>query len=266
MKARAALLASAILWSMPAAAVETVLDLPTRGSSMRVLVDSPANPVGAVILIAGGSGRLDIEPDGRIAMLSGNQLVRTRSQYTAQGLATAVPDIAEDLKVGKSGVRDRYRWSAEQAADLGALIDHLRRTAAKVYLVGTSRGALSTANAAVRLQGTQRPNAIVITSGMLMHKTADQPSVERNVSPLTAITMPTLLLANEDDACAYTPASATMPFKALLTASPRVDVAMLRGGNPDRKGMECEAAGYHGFSGLDAQVVRTIADWLKALN
>lgn len=266
MKSGAALLATAMLWSMPAAAVETVLDLPTRGSNMRVLVDSPANPLGAVILIAGGSGRLDIEPDGRIAMLSGNQLVRTRSQYTAQGFATAVPDIAEDLKVGKTGVRDRYRWGAEQAADLGILIDHLRRTAAKVYLVGTSRGALSVANAAARLERSRKPDAIVITSGMLMHKTPEQPSVERNVGSLPAITMPALLVANEDDACAYTPASAAIPFKALLTASPRVDVVMLRGGNPDRKGMECEAAGYHGFSGLDAQVVRTVTDWLKALN
>ena len=253
--------------AQPVVAVESVLEIAMRGTVMRVLVEPSASaPVGAVILIAGGSGRLDLETSGRIRSLGGNQLVRTRGDYARAGFIAATPDIADDLKERDGGVRSGYRWGAEQAADLGLLTDHLRKQAPRVYLIGTSRGALSVANAAARLTGTQRPDAIVITSGMLMQTDARQPSVQRMVKPLEAITMPVLLLAHENDACLYTPASATPQFKALLTAAPRVDIMMLKGGQADKKGEECEAAGHHGFAGLDKEVVQTVTDWLKALN
>lgn len=248
-------------------AAERVVDLPVRGSTMRVLIEQPATtPVGAAILIAGGRGRLDIEPGGRIRELANNQLVRTRSQYASQGFVAVVPDIAEDLKQGQDGVKNAYRWSAEQAADLGLLVEYLRQSTAKVFLLGTSRGALSVANAAVRLQGAQKPDAIVITSGMIMHQVDSQPSVQRHVAPLGAITMPVLLMAHEADACAYTPARAVPLFKDLLTAAPRVDIVLLKGGRSDRPGMECEAGGHHGFMGLDQEVVATVSNWLKGLN
>lgn len=265
---RAGLIALLLLITCPAHATQDqILNLPVRATQMRVYVAQAALPVeGVVILMAGGSGRLDIGETGRIAKLGGNQLVRTRGGYAAAGFIAAVPDVPEDFKEGAEGVRNGYRWSAEHAADIGALVDALRKLHPKVYLVGTSRGALSVANAAARLTGTQRPEAIVITSGMLMQIDARQPSVQRMVKPLEAITMPVLLLAHENDACVYTPASATPQFKALLTAAPRVDIMMLKGGQADKKGEECEAAGHHGFAGLDKEVVQTVTGWLKALN
>ncbi|WP_341895127.1 hypothetical protein [Ferrovibrio terrae] len=182
----------------------------------------------------------------------------------AAGFMAATPDVPDDFKEGADGVRNGYRWSAEHAADIGLLIESLRFFHPKVYLVGTSRGALSVANAAARLSGAQKPDAIVITSGMLMQTDARQPSVQRMVKS-DSITMPVLLMAHENDACIYTPASATAQFKALLTAAPRVDIMMLKGGQADKKGEECEAAGHHGFAGLDQDVVAAITGWLKAL-
>lgn len=261
----ALLLVFAVLASAPAMALEVVVDIPTRGTVMHVLVDAPDNAKAAVILIAGGAGRLDIASSGRIGSLAGNQVVRTRSDYAKAGFIAATPDIAEDLKDGVSGVRSSYRWGTEQAEDLGLLVDYLRRQAPKVYLVGTSRGALTVANAAVRLQGTQKPDAIVITSGMLMDQGKRQPSVQGNVSPLDNITMPVLLMANEYDACAVTPASSVAPFAKQLKAAAKVDVVMLKGGEADKPGQECEAGGFHGFRGLDAEVVAAITGWLKAL-
>lgn len=257
-----------LLTAAPAwATQDMILNLPVRSTTMRASVAQAALPVqGVVILMAGGSGRLDIEPGGRIAKLGGNQLVRTRGGYAGAGFIAVVPDVPEDFKEGSEGVRNSYRWSAEHAADIGALVGELRKLHPKVYLIGTSRGALSVGNAAARLQGQQRPDAVVITSGMLMQTDARQPSVQRMVKPLEAITMPVLLLAHENDACPYTPASATPGFKALLTGAPRVDIAMLKGGVVDQPGQECEAAGHHGFAGLDREVVATITAWLKALN
>lgn len=265
---RAILLACTIaVLALPAMAAETVLDIPARGGVMHVLLTQPETPpVAAVILIAGGVGRLDIAPNGRIGSLGGNHVVRTRGEYARAGFLAATPDVAEDLKQGADGVKGGYRWSAEQAADLGALVEHLRRLAPKVYMIGTSRGGISTANAAVRLKGAQKPDGIVISNGMIMQQAGSQPSVQRNVAPLSEITMPVLLVAHEADACAYTPASAAPAFKALLTAAPRVDIQTFSGGRPDKKGEECEAGGHHGFYGLDKEVVAAVAAWLKRLH
>ncbi|MEK9970177.1 MAG: hypothetical protein VW600_13640 [Ferrovibrio sp.] len=265
---RTSLFALLLLIAWPAHATQDmILNLPVRGTQMRIYVAQAALPVqGVVILMAGGSGRLDIGETGRIARLGGNQLVRTRGGYAAAGFIAAVTDVPDDFKEGAEGVRNSYRWSAEHAADIGVLVDAMRRLHPKVYLVGTSRGALSVANAAARLSGTQKPDAIVITSGMLMDQGRNQPSVQRMVKPLEAITMPVLLMAHENDACLYTPARATPQFKALLTAAPQVGIMMLKGGQIDKKGEECEAAGHHGFAGLDQEVVAAVTGWLKGLN
>jgi pimeloyl-ACP methyl ester carboxylesterase len=264
---RAGLIALLLLITCPAHATQDLIqNLPVRNSVMTTYIAQAVQPVrGVVVLMAGGSGRLDIDGNGRIRKLTGNQLIRTRIDYVAAGFMAATPDVPDDFKEGADGVRNGYRWSAEHAADIGLLIESLRFFHPKVYLVGTSRGALSVANAAARLSGAQRPDAIVITSGMLMQTDARQPSVQRMVKS-DSITMPVLLVAHENDACIYTPASATPQFKALLTAAPRVDIMMLKGGQADKKGEECEAAGHHGFAGLDQDVVAAIAGWLKALN
>ena len=151
-------------------AAESVVDIPSRpGQAIHTLViDSSSTPKAAVILIAGGTGRLDISPDGRIGSNGGNQLIRTREDYARAGFLVAVPDIADDFKVGGKNVANNYRWSPEHAQDIGAVAAWLRSKVSIVHLIGTSRGALTVGNAAVRLQGPQRPDTIVITSGMLM--------------------------------------------------------------------------------------------------
>lgn len=246
------------------AAEEKLVEVPTRpGVAVRVLLARPANPAGSVILLAGGHGNLDLGPTGAIGWGKGNQLVRTREAYARAGFVTAVPDVAPDMKDGKGAV-SRYRWSENHARDIGALVAYLRAITAPVYLVGTSRGALSASNAVVRLSGPERPDAAVITAGMLVHVNDKQPSVERTVGGLDRIGIPILLVQHEHDECAYTPASGIALFKPLLTAAPRVDVVMMRGGSGGR-GDPCEAHSHHGFLGLDDEVVAAVTGWLKKL-
>lgn len=257
---------AAVLSANPAQAqADKVVDVPTRpGQSMRMLLLTPSGKAeGSVILLAGGHGNLRLGKDGSIGWGKGNQLVRTRAAYAKAGFVTAVPDIAPDLKQGNGGV-PRYRWSGKYAQDIGALVKHLRGLAAPVYLVGTSRAALSVAKAAVQLTGPERPDAIVITSGMLMHHTDTQPSAQRNVGRLERITQPTLLVAHRNDGCSYTPASSADKFKALLTKAAKVDVKLLTGGTNTGRD-PCEADTHHGFQGQDAEVVQLVAGWLKAL-
>ncbi len=241
----------------------TVIEVPTRGQKVRTLLLTPSAPVGSVILLAGGHGNLKLGKDGSIGWGAGNQVVRTRAAYAKAGFISAVPDIAPDLKRGDGGV-PAYRWSNEYARDIGALVAHLRGLKAPVYLVGTSRAAPSIAKAAVTLSGTQAPDALVITSGMLVHVTDKQPSAERNVGGLARIKQPTLIVYHEKDGCAYTPASSAPRAKALLTGAKKVDVKILTGGSAG-SGDPCEGRSHHGFEGQDAEVVQVVTGWLKGL-
>ncbi len=249
------------LLGQPAAAAERVLNLATgRGESMlRVLVLEPAGPPrGALVLLAGGDGSLDLAEDGRIRALGGNQLVRTRADYVAAGWLVALPDMPLD-----TWRRRPYgRLGPEHAADLGLLVALLHRETRLVVLAGTSMGSLSAANAAARLAGQQRPDALVLTAGLLMAGHGG-PNVEEGVPGLAGISQPVLLLHHRHDACRLSPASGPALLQPLLRAAPRVDVVLLEGGGGT--GNPCEARSPHGFWGLDDQVVRTVAAWLAGL-
>jgi len=257
----------AVVLSLQPALAQTdeVVDLPTRpGQSMRLLLLKPAAKAEAsVILLAGGHGNLQLGKNGSIGWGKGNQLVRTRAAYAKAGFLTAVPDIAPDLKRGEGGV-PRYRWSEAYARDIGVLVKHLRGLSAPVYLVGTSRAALSVAKAATQLTGEEKPDAIVITSGLLTHVDDTQPSAERNVGRLERITQPTFIVFHSKDGCRYSAPSSATRFKALLTKAAKVDIKILSGGT-NTGSNPCEADTHHGFQGQDAEVVGIVGDWLKAL-
>jgi hypothetical protein len=260
--------AAALLLALPGlgsvrAGAEEVVEIATRDQRARALLLKPARPNGSVILLAGGHGNLALGKDGRIGWGAGNQLVRTRADYPKAGFATLVPDIAPDLKQGSGGV-PRYRWSHAYARDIGAYVAHMRAISAPVTLIGTSRAALSVAQAAAQLLGgAERPDAIVITSGMLMHVDDRQPSVERTVSDLARIRQPVLLVFHDRDGCPYTPAASAARAKRLMTGAQKVDIVVLTGGSA--RGDPCEAYSHHGFAGQDQDVVKTVTTWLRSL-
>lgn len=249
---------------MPIAASAETIELATRpGVSVRVVLVRPSGPpIGSVILLAGGAGRLDIAADGTIGRGSGNHLVRSRALYAQAGFVTAVPDIAAGFKTHED-VTDDYRWSAEHAADLGALVVRLRAIRAPVHIVGTSRGAVSVANAVARLSGAARPDSFVISSGVLMHVDGRLPSVEANVPALRGTRVPGLLVAHRQDACRFTPARDMPRFRRWLGADAPIEEISVDGGGPPR-GEPCGARHFHGFEGIDGEVTRRIADWLRS--
>ena len=99
---------------------ETVVEIVSRGQTIRAILIKPDNPIGSVVLLAGGHGKLDISAGGAISWGRGNQLVRTRAAYANAGYATLVPDIAPDLKT-PTEVVEGYRYSARHGQDMGGL-------------------------------------------------------------------------------------------------------------------------------------------------
>lgn len=195
----------------------------------RALLNKPEAPRASVILLPGGDGVMGIKADGTFAALRGNQLVRTRQAYLAFDIATLTVD------------RD---------ADLAVAVAYMRKIAAPVVLVGTSRG---TERAARAISAGVKADAMVLTSGFLYSVQATIGSPER---------LPrTLVIHHRNDQCRFTSPAAVEPFKQW--GGGRVAVVWLDGG-PGGEPV-CEAFSYHGFQGIDGKVVAAVARFVQGL-
>ena len=212
------------LFPTAARAQETV----SIGGVSAVLLKPKDAPAGSLILLAGGDGHLGIGAGGAITQLRGNQLVRTRGDYVARGFAVLVP---------------------EAAINLAAAVKYMAAIKRPVTVVGTSRG---TQRAAEGLAQGARPDALVLTAGFLSPQSGQ--GVHRSVIVLAGspARLPrTLVIHHRQDGCRFTLPSGVEPF--LKWSGGRAEVVWLDGGSST--GDPCEARAYHGFNGLDAQVV-----------
>jgi dienelactone hydrolase len=241
-----------------AAALGGVEDVRTpRGATVRLLVEKGDNPFATVVLFAGGPGVLDISESGQIGKLAGNFLVAARSHFHRAGAITAVIDAPTDRRTHLHG----FRNSRDHADDIAAVIRHLRDTyKLPVWLIGTSRGTESVANAGVRLTGDRKPAGIVLTSSITMphHKVRDH-VLDYD---LGKVTVPALIAHHRNDACEYCPPANVEVIKAALKNAKPVKVLWYEGGEGMR-GDPCEPAHYHGFVGIRRQVVNDIMAWIK---
>lgn len=230
-----------------------VHDVASRDEYVRILVEKVKPARGVVILFAGGRGATLVSPDGRIGQLAGNFLIRSRHQFWAQGFTTVVFDAPSDNE-------DDLRWfqdSEEFAADVGAVIRHLRKTLnLPIWLVGTSRGTVSAANAAARL-GRNPPDGVVFTATLFESgRFSDVFEFE-----LEKVAVPILIVHHRQDECEYTLPSEVSAFRTRLTRAKPVKVMWFEGGVP--RGRPCQARHYHGFNGIEDEVIAAIAAWIK---
>ena len=235
---------------------QKVVDIPTRpGVTQRMLVLSPPEAKAAVILIAGGHGGLQIFPNGSFNWGAGNFLVRTRQAFAEQGLMVAVIDAPSDRQ--SPPYLSGFRQTPEHAADLKAVIAWMREASkAPVWLVGTSRGTQSAAYVATALSGPEGPDGVVLTSTILV----DNRGRPVPAMPLANIRGPVLVVHHEQDGCALCPFAKVPELMAKLENSPKKALLSFKGG--ESRGDACEAMAYHGFNGIDREVVPQIAEWI----
>ncbi|MDF3838666.1 alpha/beta hydrolase [Cupriavidus basilensis] len=255
---QAALLAALLLCALAARAqpAPQVVDIPTRpGVTQRFLFLAPAQPRAAVILYAGGHGGLHIYPNGSFAWGAGNFLVRARQLFVDNELAVAVIDAPSDHLSWPflSG----FRLSPEHAEDTRAVIAWMRsHTGLPVWLVGTSRGTQSVAATAIRLADGGGPDGIVLTSTILR----DDRGRPVPAMDLDKLKVPVLVIHHEHDGCKQCPFGEVQGLMDKLVKTPEAGVIKFDGGN--NVGDPCEAMAYHGFNGIEPQVVQAIARWM----
>ena len=243
--------------------VETLLTLEARpGATVRFLLTRPEKPVASVILFAGGQGRLRLSRTGRIRRDKSNFLVRSRYRFRSEGFAVATVDAPSDRQ-RSNGMLFGFRGSAAHARDIGAIVHFLRNSFGRpVWLIGTSRGSTSVANAGIRSPGSGQSAAdgLVLTSTVTVDNGKGLNVLEMDIA---SIRTPVIIAHHRKDECHVTPfGNVRLLRRALKNASKVVVFGYSRG---HTKRSPCHGRSYHGFLGIEARVVGDIAGSIKAL-
>jgi pimeloyl-ACP methyl ester carboxylesterase len=236
-----------------------VVDIPTRtGVTQRFIYLAPERATAAVILLTGGRGGLQIAADGSFKSGAGNFLVRSRQLFVSNGLAVVVVDAPSDRQAPP--FLEGFRQTAEHVADLKAVIGWLRQsTKLPVWLVGTSRGTQSAAYIATQSSAADGgPDGLVLTSTIL----SDNRSRAVPEMALDKLTLPVLVVHHEQDGCRLCAYSRIPYLMQQLASVPQKELIAFKGG--DSRGDPCEAFAYHGFNGLEQDVVARIAGWIQS--
>lgn len=256
-----------VLATGSALACGEVVTLQTHaGTTTRYALTAPKNATATLVLLPGGGGHADLGPDGCARKLTGNSLIRSQDLFHKEGFATALVDAPSDY-TGADGLGG-FRAQPAHAEDLGKLVADLRaRLKLPVWLVGTSRGAISAANAAARLSGAAAPDGLVLTSPVTVGTQGGRlPWTAQTVhdAPLEEIRIPALLVGHAADACLRSPASA-LPGIAQRLKSGRVQSVTVTGGPGSRRAglAACEGRSPHAFIDQEAEVAAGIARFVR---
>lgn len=266
MKKKLALALCAYGLSAGALACGTVVTLNTHdGTTTRYSLNVPQGAKGSLVLLAGGAGFLDLDAQGCPQRLKGNSLVRFQSLFQRDGFATALVDAPSDHQ-GQDGL-GAFRAQPAHAEDLGAVIADLRkRVPGPVWVIGTSRGAISAANAASRLPAGAGPDGVVLTSAVTVGTARGRKAWTAQTvhdAPLEEIRVPFLIVGHAQDACMRSPASGMSGVADRIRSTPKQVVTVEGGPGGTKRGLEaCEGRSPHGYWEQDAEVEAGIVRFL----
>jgi pimeloyl-ACP methyl ester carboxylesterase len=241
-------------WMPVCVLADELIVVPTRADVTTSYWWMPRDAAKAnLILLSGGSGGIGYrngEPQ------SNNFLIRSRVHF-ATGNPTGAFNVA--LLGNASDMRQldpSNRASPEHVADIAAVVAHIRaKSAAPIWLVGTSQGTISTAAAAIALG--EKINGIVLSASYTDFKTPT--SVPQQA--INKIKVPALVISHEQDSCRVTLPSDSKFIVEKLTAAPVKRLMLLSGGsNPT--GNDCQAFHWHGFINMEAAASKAMTDWI----
>jgi hypothetical protein len=265
--AAAAVVAAGGFGSEPAhAASVTSENWSTRPDVLnRVLVMKPEQPTGAVILLPGGHGNINLDAQARIGWGEDDFLLRTRMRYANGGLLAIVPDVAADHKppVSLTG----FRASPMQADDLHALANRLRGMTPKVWMVAYDSGATSALNAAARGKVDLIAGLVLISP--MLEEPEPASSMLIDGAKLALANLPVLLVSHESDSCSQSAVDRIKKAAAALKA-PNFQSIAISGGSEhfavsdpfEYPEDSCNTQAHHALAGREGVVSRDVIDWI----
>jgi pimeloyl-ACP methyl ester carboxylesterase len=204
-----------------------------------------------LLLIPGGAGGMGMRHG---APASTNFLVRSRDRFAAAGFDVAIlgkPSDHADMDLA-------FRASPAHVEDLRQVVERVHAESGKpVWLVGTSRGTVSAAAGAIGLGDAIA--GIVLTSSITDPL---EPNAVENLA-LERVRVPVLVVHHELDSCPVTPPQEAHRIVDKLADAPAKKLLLVDGGGP-AYGPRCAPMYFHGFIGMEQQVVDAIAAFVRA--
>ena len=199
----------------------------------------------SVVLLSGGDGRIGVKNG---VPRSKNFLVRSRDLFAENGFNVAIID-----KEGSSS-----RISPEHVEDVRRVVAYVKKDShAPVWVIGTSMGTIS-ATAVAIAASSEELGGIVLTSSITDQKKLGAVPFQK----LDAIRVPVLVVHHEFDACSHcVPGDVPQILRGLKNAPIKKEVFVRGGANP--KGDPCGPLYWHGYIGMEKEVVDLISAWIK---
>jgi len=225
---------------------------------------------GIVVLIGGGDLTTNLggnDGTGVATTSGGNFLVRTGQLFANAGFLAVIIDRPSDVPAGNANV-DQYRISVKHAVDIVGILKHANSANLPVFLVGTSRGAISAVPNNVIATGISISSPVTSAGGDPANLYVGRPDTPSLLPSF--VKRPTHVLWHDNDSCQVsTPAGSQTLFNNLTGAGVSAASNSATGGvqvttasaaaNPD----VCGAFDFHGFLGIEPAAVGLITAWLN---
>ena len=228
-----ALLLAILANTANAASTNTVVDVPTRGTTVRILHLQPAAATINLIVLVGGEGVLGIRDDGSFSGNLGtcNPATRNGQAFADHGYAVALVDAARDLEL-------------RNYADLVEIVRYMQsRNAVPTWVLG---GSTATEISVDFLSRVPLGNGL----GAVFY------SPEEFIAGQAAlITRPSLTVYHPLD-----PRNRAASLVAALTAAPVNQLVSIAGGN------NSGCSGYHTLNGVNAAFLSTVFGFIDTYN
>jgi hypothetical protein len=212
---------------------------------------STSNASKTLFVFPGGGGGFGKIKDG--LPTSGNFLVRTTALWIRQGYNIFIfgqPDDSNDLDYG-----DRIGHAHLQ--DVRAAMNWVKaKNAQPIWLIGTSRGSISAAHAAIQLQDPLIEGLVLTSSIVNYKKSGAIPKQD-----IGSLAMPVLLYHSEADACVHCQPQELPRVFAKLNGSNKL--LMMAKAGEGASGDPCRGQHHHGFIGVEEKAVQDIAAFVN---
>ena len=224
----------------------------TRGEVLPIYAVWNKTAVATVVLYSGGGGGFGkIGADGWPSSM--NFLIRSAKLFSAHPFNVVLVGRATDV----SNLDGLTRIGDNHDLDNQAIIRAIRaKSAAPIWLVGTSMGTISVTAAAIRDSGSNIAG-IVLTSAVTAYRVRGAVPTQ----DLAKIKVPVLVLHHERDACKVCTPYEAKDSAGGLKNSPIKKTVLVSGGD-GASGDPCEALHFHGFIGMEREAVDLIANWV----
>lgn len=238
---------------------QEIITLDTRDNvKQSFLLETPKNePTAVLILFPGGNGKLKLHKSEE-KWNTTNFLIRSREYFLANNFITASIDVPSDRR-SKDGLYYNFRNSTEHLADIKKVINYLKNKYNKpIWLIGTSTGTQSVAF--IASQDSDLINGIVLSSSISKKNRKGKALQELFIDD---IEIPTLIISHKNDGCKITPPKGSQEIFKMLNDDIKKKYKVFKGG--EDKGLNpCKAMSYHGYLGIEKEVVDYISNWIKS--